>query len=72
MTRGDDVTFNEQPDPDRLYYEIQEVARILCNEEHEAARERLLVTLAVTETIERARRAAGIVFPGEETGVCDG
>lgn len=66
MTRGEDVTYNEQPKPDRLYYEILEVVRILCGEDHEAADERLSVTLAVTETLERARRAANLVFPGDQ------
>lgn len=69
VTRTGDDTYNEQPDPDRWYYEVQELTRLMLGDAYDEIYERLDIALGVTQVIENARRAAGILFPGdEETG----
>ena len=65
VTKTGDDTYNAQPDTDRWFYEIQEVTRLLLNEEYADIYARLDKTVAAVETIEAARKAAGILFPGD-------
>ena len=65
VTRSSDETFNDQPDPDRWYYEVQEMTRLLRAEAREEIDSRLEGTLAAVEVIESARKAAGLRFPGD-------
>lgn len=65
VTRSSDNTYNAQPEPDRWFYEIQSVTKLLLEEDEAGARQRLENTLAAVETLENARRAAGILFPGD-------
>lgn len=65
VTKDSDDTYNAQPDPDRWFYEIREVTRILLEEDRESAAERLERTLEAVEVMESARKAAGILFPGD-------
>lgn len=65
VTKNSDETYNVQHDPNRWYYEIQEVTRMLRDEEHPALWRRLERTLETVETIESARIKAGILFPGD-------
>lgn len=65
VTKTSDETYNEQPNPDRWFYEIQEVTRLLLAEDREGMLERLEKTLATVEVIETARKEAGILFPGD-------
>ena len=65
VTKTSDDTYNEQPDPDRWFYEIQELTRLVLTEDYDSVWERLDRTLETVETIESARKAAGIVFPGD-------
>lgn len=65
VTKTSDETYNEQPDPDRLYYEIRELTRLLQEEEYQNVYDRLNKTLQTVETMESARKAAGILFPGD-------
>ena len=65
VTRGSDETINLQDDPDRYYYEVQEVVRLLQEEDYDAVYARLETTIATIETIEAARKGAGIFFPGD-------
>lgn len=67
VTKNSDDTYNEQPNPDRLFYEIQAVTGLLRREDRQRVYSNLDVTLAVTEVLETARRQAGILFPGDET-----
>lgn len=63
VTKTSDETFNEQPDPDRWFYEIQELTRLFLAEDYDAVYARLETTIATVGVIESARKAAGIVFP---------
>ena len=65
VTKTSDETFNEQPVPDRLYYEIRELTKLLQKEDYQNIYDRLDKTLATVETMEAARKAAGILFPGD-------
>ena len=65
VTKTGDDTYNAQPNPDRWFYEIQEVTRLLLNEEYADIYARLDKTVAAVETIEAARKATGILFPGD-------
>ena len=65
VTKDSDVTYNEQPDPDRWYYEVQEVTRLVLADDRQAFRDRLETMLQVIGTIETSRKKAGIFFPGD-------
>ena len=65
VTKTGDDTYNAQPDTDRWFYEIREVTRILLEEDHGSADYRLDRTLETVWVMESARRAAGILFPGD-------
>jgi len=65
VTRDDDMTLNDQPDPDRWYYEVQEITRLVLAEDRQAFRDRLQVMLRVIEVLETSRKKAGIFFPGD-------
>ena len=66
VTRSSDETVNLQPEPDRWFYEVQELTRIVLNNDSEALRRMLDVSLATVSAIETARKDAGIIFPGDE------
>ena len=66
VTKTTDDTYNEQPDPDRWFYEIQELARLMLADDYDAIYERLEITLGTVEVIEAARKEAGIRFPGDD------
>lgn len=66
VTKHSDELFNEQPDPDRWFYEVQELTRLFIAEDYQAVYSRLDTTLATVSVIESARKAAGILFPGDE------
>ena len=65
VTKTGDNTYNAQPDTDRWFYEIREVTRILLEEDRGSADYRLDRTLETVWVMESARRAAGILFPGD-------
>lgn len=66
VTRASVEIWNEQESPDRWFYEVRELTRLMRNNCCEELYERLDITLDVVEVIEKARKAAGIWFPGEE------
>lgn len=66
VTKTSDDIYNEQPDPDRWYYEVQELTRLMRGGEYGEIYGRLDISLGVTQVIESARRAAGIIFPGDK------
>lgn len=63
VTKASDETFNEQPDPDRWFYEVQALTRLFLAEDYDAIHARLETTIATVGVIESARKAAGIIFP---------
>lgn len=65
VTKTSDDTRNEQQNPDRWFYEVQEITRLLQEEDYARVYADLDATLATVEVIESARKAAGILFPGD-------
>ena len=65
VTKKEDITYNQKDNPDRWYYEVQELTRLLLADDYDSIYSRLDITLKVTGIIEDARRAAGILFPGD-------
>lgn len=65
VTKTGSETFNDQPDPDRWFYEVQNLTKLLLADNYSAIYDRLDVMLDVVETIETSRKAAGIRFPGD-------
>ena len=68
VTKTSDETFNQQFEENRWLYEVQEVTRVLLNEDHDFIVQGLDVMENVVEVIEGARKAAGIFFTGDECG----
>ena len=66
VTKTSDETFNLQPVNDRWHYEIEEMTRLMLNDDYESASSLLAVTLENVKVIETARKNAGIIFPGDE------
>ncbi len=66
VTKESDDTYNEQPDPDRWYYEIRELTRIFLTDDTKEMKKRLATTLETVEIIEKSRKEAGIIFPGDD------
>ena len=65
VTKTTDETFNAQPEPDRWFYEVQKVTRLLREEDRAALDVRLDTMLDVMQVLEDSRKAAGIRFPGD-------
>ena len=65
VTKTSDETQNLQSSTDRWFYEIQELTRLLLNNERESRDARLDTTLTTIQVIESTRKAAGILFPGD-------
>ncbi len=65
VTKTSDETFNAQPCADRWFYEVQKVTELVMAGDYDSIDSRLDITLAVIETIEKSRKAAGIFFPGD-------
>ena len=65
VTKTGDDTYNEQHNPNRWFYEIQEITRLLLTDDHDSANARLEGTLETVAVMESCRKAAGILFPGD-------
>lgn len=65
VTKCGEEVFNEQPNPDRWFYEVQAVTKLLLEENYGEIYRRLDVMLDVIDTLEKARKKAGIHFPGD-------
>lgn len=66
VTKDGEEIINRQEPVSRWLYEVQELARIVNTGDYEECYSRLNVTLDVIEVLEKARKAAGIWFTGEE------
>ena len=68
VTKESEETFNEQSNPDRWYYEVQNVTKLVLADDHEAIYQKLDVMLEVMKVLETSRKEAGIIFPGDNSG----
>lgn len=57
--------FNEQEDPNVLYYELRDFARIYSERDRAAHDAMLEQSLLITRLVEKARKDAGIFFPAD-------
>lgn len=65
VTKNSAEVFNEQPDPERRYYEVQGLTKLVLSGNYDAIYSRLDVMLDVIKIIETSRKQAGILFPGD-------
>ena len=65
VTKTGDETFNDQPIPDRWFYEVQNLTKLVLADDYDAIYDRLDVMLDVIEVLEASRKKAGILFPGD-------
>ena len=65
VTKNSDETVNLQPNPDRWFYEIQNLTPLLQAEDRDALYARLDAMVHTIEVVEDARLRAGIRFPGD-------
>lgn len=65
ITADTDEVFNEQEHSDRLFYEVREITNLVLADDYDRLRQQLSITPVVIETLEIARKKAGIVFPND-------
>jgi len=65
VTRAGEETFNAQPDPNRLSYEVRALTDIFLREDRETLARLKETTLSVMEVLEESRHSAKIFYPGE-------
>lgn len=65
VTKQGETVFNEQPNPDRWFYEVQKLTKLLLDDDFDEIYRRLDIMVDVIETLETARKKAGILFPGD-------
>lgn len=66
VTRQGKEAYELQNEPNRWYYELREVTRILLERDEDAIRRGQEVMLDTVQILEAARRSAGIEFPRED------
>ena len=66
VTKEGEQVYNAQSRDDRWFYHIQNLTKILLAGDYETLDRRLDLMLDVIETLEKARKSAGITFPGDE------
>ena len=67
VTKAGEKIINRQEPVSRWLLEVQELTRIILAGDYEDCYRRLDVTLDVMEVLEKARKAAGIYFTGEDS-----
>lgn len=65
VTKDTEETFNEQDNPDRWFYEVQNLTKLLLADDYDAINQRMNITLDVVSVIEEARKEVGICFQEE-------
>ena len=68
MTKTGTEVFRTPHETDLWGWEVRELARIICGDEAYDLAQGLQTMLDVIDTIETARKAAGIRFPGDSIG----
>lgn len=66
VTKDCEEEFWGQVDEERWDYEMKCLTPLLLEENYEEIYKKLEITLATVEVMEKARKEAGIVFPGDE------
>lgn len=66
VTKETEEVFNEQENPDRWFYEVQNLTKMVLADDYETNDRNLNVMVNVIEILESSRKEAGIFFPGDE------
>ena len=66
VTKESEESFWGQGDEERWNYEMKHLSKDLLADAYEELYEKLEITLDTVEIIEKARKAASIIFPGDE------
>lgn len=62
---GKEEIFNQQDNPDRWFYEIQSIVPLMLECNVNEMKNRFRITMETVRVIENARKAAGIIYPGD-------
>ena len=65
MTKEGETSYDQQDNPDRWFYEVQNMTKMLQAEDYDTIQKNLKVTVDVIEILEAMRKEAGILFTGE-------
>ena len=65
VTKNSDETFNEQNNPDRWYYEVKELSRLILENNFSQLEKFFDISISTVKIIETARKNAGIIFPND-------
>lgn len=65
VTKNGEELFNAQPNPQRLFYEVQELTRIFLQEDRAALDRLMETTISVMEVLEQGWKSAGLRYPAE-------
>jgi len=65
VTKEGETSYNLQENPDRWFYEVRNMTKMLLDEDYDTIRKRLEITVDVIGIMEAMRKEAGILFPGE-------
>lgn len=65
VTKESDTAYNMQENPDRWFYEVQNMTKLLLEEDYGTIRKGLEATKDVIGLLEGMRRESGIIFSGE-------
>jgi predicted dehydrogenase len=66
VTKDSDEIFNEQDNPDRWYYEVQNMTKLVLADDYDGIYQRLDVMYDVVSVLEQVRKEAGILFPEDD------
>lgn len=65
VTKSSEETFNEQENPDRWFYEVKNLTKLVQADDYDAIYQKLDIMLEVMEVLENSRKNAGIIFSGD-------
>lgn len=65
VTKDSQEVLNAQDNPNRWFYEVRNLTKMLLAEDYGSNDEKLNVMLDVMEVLETSRKAAGILYPGD-------
>ena len=65
VTKDSEETYRGQEDEERWNYEIKHLTKILLDDDYNTIYKKLEITLDSVEIIEKVRKDAGILFPGD-------
>jgi len=65
VTKNKDIVLNDQPCSERWFYSVQGYTKLLLSEDRSLIEKNHRIMLETIETVEKIRKKANIVFPGD-------